>query len=303
MIKQPKVSIIIPTYNRAKIISKAIDSVLLQSVDDIEIIIVDDFSSDYNELKTVIENYSDNKITLLRHNENLNGSTARNTGIKAATGKYLALLDSDDIWLPTKLEECINAEIEEGQVLYSQLKNDDGVFPLTAIRSEEKVGDYLFINKGCMQTSTLFMHLSLAKTILFDESLRRFQDFDFVIRLESGGARFVFLPKILCEMGNDDSGNRISNNISYEPATFWLNKILSELSNKAALAFYSKRIVRLMVLSGNQSRIIKLMPQSINAYMPLTLKVKFILMSKIPSFVYTSTQKTWHLINKIKKSI
>lgn len=300
---KPKVSIVIPTYNRAHLISKTIDSVLQQSVQNIEIIIVDDFSSDFEALEKVINNYGNPKITLLRHKVNLHGSAARNTGIKAAKGEYLALLDSDDIWPSNKLEECLNIKLEAGEVLYSQLQNSDGVFPLTGIKVDEKVGDYLFANSGCMQTSTLFMHLLLAQQVLFDETLKRFQDFDFVIRLQAAGAKFVFLPKILCIMCDDDAGNRISNNISYEPSIYWLNRIITELSCLAASSFYYRRVVRLMVLSQNQSKIIKLMPSSIYEYMSWTLKAKLLLMSVTPSFVYASLQKAWHLIKKYRKSI
>jgi len=299
----PKVSIVIPTYNRAHLISKTIDSVLEQSIQDIEVIIVDDFSSDFEALEKVVEGYNNPKVSLLRHKVNLHGSAARNTGIKAAKGEFLALLDSDDIWPSNKLEECIKVELESNEVLYSQLQNADGVFPLSPIKENEKVGDYLFTNNGCMQTSTLFMHLSLAQQVLFDETLKRFQDFDFVIRLQAAGAKFSFLPKILCIMCDDDAGNRISNNVSYEPSVYWLNKIITELSYSAASSFYCNRVVRLMVLSKNQSKILKLMPKSVYGNMPLVLKAKLLLMSKTPSFVYVYLQKSWHIIKKIRKSI
>jgi len=303
MIKQPRISIVIPTYNRAHLISNTIDSVLEQTINNIEVIVVDDFSSDFEALQQVIKNYNNPKISLLRHMQNLHGSAARNTGIKAAKGEYLALLDSDDIWPANKLEECLKVELEGNEVIYSQLQNSDGVFPLSAIKPGEKVGDYLFVNRGCMQTSTLFMHLPLAQHVLFDETLKRFQDFDFVIRLQVAGAKFVFLPKILCFMCDDDAGNRISNNVSYEPSIYWLNKIIAELSCLAATSFYCKRVVRLMVLSRNQSKIIKLMPQNIYLHISLKLKVKLLLMSKVPSFVYLFIQKIWHVIKKTKKSI
>jgi glycosyltransferase involved in cell wall biosynthesis len=299
---KPKVSIVIPTYNRAHLISKTIDSVLQQSIHDIEMIIVDDFSSDFDDLQRVVKNYNNPKISLLRHQSNLHGSAARNTGIKAAKGEYLALLDSDDIWPANKLEEYLDIELEDNEVLYSQLQNSDGVFPLSTIKVGERAGDYLFVNNGCMQTSTLFMPLPLAQQVLFDETLKRFQDFDFVIRLQSAGAKFVFLPKVLCYMC-DDAENRISNNTYYEPSIYWLNKIIPELSYLAACSFYCKRVVRLMVLSRNQSKIIKLMPKSISEKMSWTLKNKLLLMSVTPSFVYILIQKTWHIIKKLRKSI
>ena len=99
-------SVIIPSYNRAKSISKAIDSILIQKIEDIEIIVVDDGSTD-NTID-VLKKY-DNKIKILQQ-ENRGPGAARNLGIKSANGKYIAFLDSDDLWFSwtlTKYREII----------------------------------------------------------------------------------------------------------------------------------------------------------------------------------------------------
>lgn len=95
----PEVSVIIPTYNRAKYVSQAIDSVLAQTYKDYEIIVVDDGSKD--NTRQVLEAYKDKIIYL--YQENAGVSAARNAGIKAAKGEWMAFLDSDDRWLPDKL--------------------------------------------------------------------------------------------------------------------------------------------------------------------------------------------------------
>jgi len=103
MIKNPTISVIIPTYNRANFIDVAIKSVLNQSYQDFEIIIVDDGSTDNTE--EIVKNFNDFRINYFFHKFNQGISAARNTGIKACQGKYIAFLDSDDEWLPEKLDK------------------------------------------------------------------------------------------------------------------------------------------------------------------------------------------------------
>lgn len=98
-----KVSVIIPTYNRAEFISDAIESVLNQTFEDYEIIIVDDGSTD--NTKQIVQSYT-SKVKYY-YQEQSGVSSARNYGIKAATGEYIAFLDSDDQFLPQKLEKQV----------------------------------------------------------------------------------------------------------------------------------------------------------------------------------------------------
>ena len=94
-----KVSVIIPTYNRAQVVGEAIDSVLSQTYNDLELIVVDDGSQD--ETRSVVSSYN-SQVTYL-HQEHQGVSAARNRGIELARGKYLSFLDSDDLWLKEKL--------------------------------------------------------------------------------------------------------------------------------------------------------------------------------------------------------
>lgn len=105
-IKEPTVSIIIPTYNRSKTIKRSINSVLYQTYDDFEIIVIDDGSSDGTD--KVIKEFNDSRIKYVRHELNRGASAARNTGIKLSRGKYIAFQDSDDVWVPDKLEKQMN---------------------------------------------------------------------------------------------------------------------------------------------------------------------------------------------------
>jgi glycosyltransferase involved in cell wall biosynthesis len=102
-ISAPLVSVIIPTYNRASIISKAIDSVLNQTYTSIQLIVVDDGSDD-NTLE-IIKRYPEVEYILQEHGGQ---GKARNNGLRHAKGSYIASLDSDDVWCPQFLEQCIS---------------------------------------------------------------------------------------------------------------------------------------------------------------------------------------------------
>lgn len=103
---EPLVSVVIPAYNREKAIIPAIQSVIAQGVDEIEIIVVDDCSTD-GTIQS-IETLVDGRIRLIKHEKNKGEAGARNTGIHTARGKYIAYLDSDDQWLPGKLKAQLN---------------------------------------------------------------------------------------------------------------------------------------------------------------------------------------------------
>ncbi len=108
MTKTPRVSVILPAYNREALVARAIDSVLAQTYGDFELIIVDDASRDGT--RAVLETYRDHpKVRLILSDVNRGGSGARNLGIEAAKGDLIGFQDSDDVWLPHKLAAQVAA--------------------------------------------------------------------------------------------------------------------------------------------------------------------------------------------------
>jgi len=103
-----KVSVIIPTYNRAHLVGQSIESALNQTHKDLEVLIVDDASTDqtYEAVKPYLERQ---EVRYLRHEQNKGHQAARNTGIKNSSGEYVAFLDSDDTWIPQKIELQLSA--------------------------------------------------------------------------------------------------------------------------------------------------------------------------------------------------
>lgn len=110
----PLVSVVIPTYNRADLITKTIDSVLSQTFTDYEIIVVDDGSQD--ETQEILSKYKNDLRVIIQ--ENQGEGEARNTGIRAAKGDYLAFLDSDDLWFPNKLADQMETFAKSPKTLW-----------------------------------------------------------------------------------------------------------------------------------------------------------------------------------------
>lgn len=125
------VSIITPTYNCAKFIARTIDSVQAQTYQNWEMIIVDDRSQD--NTKEIVEGYmkNDSRIRYYLFNENFGAAVARTTAMSLAKGSYMAFLDSDDIWMPDKLERQIMWMNDNGYVFsctaYEQIDEDDNL--------------------------------------------------------------------------------------------------------------------------------------------------------------------------------
>ena len=114
-----KVSVIIPTYNRAQLIKNSIISVLNQTYKNLEVIVVDDASTD--NTKTIIQQINDHRLKYIKNDTNLGPSQSRNNGIKSSSGEVIAFQDSDDEWCESKLEKQI-------QLLYDHSNNFGAVY-------------------------------------------------------------------------------------------------------------------------------------------------------------------------------
>jgi glycosyltransferase involved in cell wall biosynthesis len=190
----PFFSVVIPVYNRAGQLRQALRSVLGQSEQDFEVVVVDDGSTD-DPGRTAAE-FVDPRIVLVRQ-ENRGGGAARNTGIEWARGRYIAFLDSDDRYLPHHLAAMRGLlEHSPHTAGYARVIVDRGggrtiLKPPRAILPGEDMATYLLCDRGFIPTSTIVAEAELAKAIRFHENLPAAEDTDFVIRAQLAGTRFV----------------------------------------------------------------------------------------------------------------
>ena len=198
--EREKISVVIPCYNRRDRILASVESVLGQSYEALERIVVDDASTDGTA--ALFENYPDKRLRFLRYEENRGACYARNYGAERSTGKYLAFQDSDDVWHGDKLEKQLrhlrqtgadmcfcgmNRVSESGSHFY------DPVHPVHPVRGLEEM-----LAENRAGTQTMLMRREVWEKLRFDESFRRYQDWDFSIRAAKD-FQLAYLPEALVE--------------------------------------------------------------------------------------------------------
>jgi len=198
----PKVSVIIPCYNYGRYLRQAIQSALDQTFTDFEVIVVDDGSTD--DTSKVARSFEDSRVRYVwQENKGLPG--ARNTGIRASSGEYVAFLDADDWFLPRKLElqtGFLDEHPEVGLVASGWIETDEQG---NALRRVEpwRWKPYLGLAE-CVMGVPVVVHAVLVRRYwldavdLFDERLLWVEDWDLWLRLAVEGCRLTWLPTIVC---------------------------------------------------------------------------------------------------------
>ena len=188
---RPKISVILPVHNRADVLPRPIQSVLAQELTDFELIVVDDGSSDNSA--RIAESFSDDRIRLIQLEKNRGGNVARNVGMRSAKAPLIGFLDSDDRYLPNKLSFVV-AEFERRPGLDLLVDSFIKVQPpgsrkAEAVRLNPVIHDRalfrraLFTRRLWKATPAITVRREAALKAPFDETLRRLQDFEFLIRL------------------------------------------------------------------------------------------------------------------------
>ena len=206
---QPDISVIIPAFNRAHTLPKALDSVLSQTLKPREIIVVDDGSTD--ETNAVLANYPGLCII---SQDNRGVSAARNMGIKKAGGEWLAFLDSDDEWLKEKLEKQWDAIcIDDKLICHTEeiwIRNGQRVNPM---KKHKKFGGIIY--ERCLplcviSPSSVMIHRSVFEDVgVFDESLEVCEDYDLWLRIcAKYSVLFIDEPLIVKYGGHKDQLSR-----------------------------------------------------------------------------------------------
>lgn len=184
----PKVSVIIPTHNRSELLRVAIQSVLNQTFEDFEIVVVDDASNDDTE--DVVKGIGDNRIEYIRHETNRGEGGTRNTGVKNSKGEYIAFLDDDDEWLPAKLQKQVaildHSSKEVGGVYCGWINFDGTTGRILCRKLASKRGNIfpeLLYEFNILPSSLMFRKACFEKVGWFDESISSGLDHDMWLRI------------------------------------------------------------------------------------------------------------------------
>ena len=211
--KQPLVTAIITTHNRNDLVGRAIESVLNQTYPNLECIVVDDASEVSAEC--VCKNYPV-KFIYIPKEESTGGNHARNIGIMQAKGTYVAFLDDDDYWLPTKIEKQV-ALIEEKQcaLVYSNAKPEfvhaDGSityaeYPMDFLKMGN-MSRKIFTSICCLNITIMVNRDKLIEVGLFDEKIRFWQEYELTMRIAQI-SEFYFVDEVLAVYRINRNDNR-----------------------------------------------------------------------------------------------
>ncbi|MEK5361888.1 glycosyltransferase family 2 protein [Peribacillus castrilensis] len=275
------ISVIIPTFNRASIILRTLDSVLNQSYKNIEILVVDDASTD--ETESIIQGIDDHRIQYYKLKENTKGTMPRNFGIEKSKGQYIAFLDSDDEWLPDKLELqwkymksfgldsdnalCFtNANVRISNKKTNKVLNDKCLF-------NDDIVNYIFEKNNFVQTSTFMLKADLAKKVKFNPDLKKHQDYDFCIRLQNEGVKFLLFKNNSTIYYSDKNSDQISSfsEEKIKDSMDWFNKNIKYFNENSQTVFIIHNYLYSYILDKKKKLALKI---TLDAYKKNIISMK-----------------------------
>jgi GT2 family glycosyltransferase len=203
----PRVTVVIPAFRAAKYIAEALDSVCAQTFTDFEIVVVNDVSPDTDELEEVLSRYRE-RVTYLKRDRNGGPGAARNTGILAARGEYVAFLDADDYWDPTFLAEQmafferhpdVSLVYSDASWFLDSSRAVVGTLMTQAPSRGEPTFERLTRQECTIGTSAVVVRREAVVTAgLFDPDIGNYsEDFDLYLRIAKSGARLAYQRKLL----------------------------------------------------------------------------------------------------------
>ena len=198
-----QISVVIPTYNHAQFLEQALNSVRAQTYADWEAIVVNNYSED-NTVE-VVKSFADSRIQVVNlHNHGVI-ATSRNEGIRRAAGRYIAFLDSDDVWYPDKLVRCV-AALETGcdLVCHGEMWSQDGVPPRRIVYGPAWRAQYsrMLYRGNCISTSATVIRKALLDRLggfSEDPAMVTAEDYDLWLRIARNTNRLCFIPEVLGE--------------------------------------------------------------------------------------------------------
>ena len=249
MSDKPLVSAVIPTHDRPNLIVRAVQTALNQTHPNMEVIVVVDGPD--AATSTALSDVRDPRVYVVTLPISQGGSGARNAGVRAANGEWVAFLDDDDEWLPRKIEmQLAAARLSTHRIpvvscrIIARTPLHDYIWPRRLPGPEEAIDEYLFCRKsifhtrGLMATPTLFTKRDFLLRVPFRDGLRKHQDWDWVIRAASqDGVGFDFEsdPLAICYFGQTQPG--ISNSNDWHFSLSWIEEMRPYISSRAYAGF------------------------------------------------------------------
>ncbi len=280
------VSVVIPTHGRPGLVPRAVASATDQTLRDLEVIVVVDGPDP--ETESVLMDHADVRVRVIVNPAAVGGAAARNIGVAAAHGEWIAFLDDDDLWLPTKLERQLAAITAAGVPepigfcpIVVRGPNGDHAWRSRPPRPGEPMAEYLFVRhsmrqgEGTVGTSTIVARRTLLSAVPFDPMVRRYQDADWLLRAARTGARLVYCPDRLSIWTAPGSGPSITADhaTDWRYAFDWIRARRHLVTGRAYAAFLLVRVAALAAAAGDRTAIPELWFEARRAGRPGVLDI------------------------------
>jgi glycosyltransferase involved in cell wall biosynthesis len=250
----PLVSAVIPTRNRPELLLRAVHSVLTQTYENLEAIVVIDGPDPVT--RSALDAIVDPRLRVVELEHSVGGSDARNRGVREANGEWVALLDDDDEWLPTKIEKQLEVAVHSrfsspivACYFIGRMPECDYIWPRRTPRADEALCEYLFVNTSVfrgetqLQTSLLFAKRELFEQVPFTSGLRRHQDTDWYLRVanvEGVGIEFVREPLAIWHL--EENRPKITGRSDWRNSLGWLRSRREIITPRAYTSFISSQL-------------------------------------------------------------
>jgi glycosyltransferase involved in cell wall biosynthesis len=250
----PLVSAIIPTCNRPDLLLRAVRSALSQTHTNLEVIVVIDGPDAVTN--AALASIADSRLRVLALNRSVGGSDARNAGVQSAKGEWVAFLDDDDEWLPTKIEKQVDCALRSDSAnpiiackVIGRTPKRDYIWPRRFPAPGEAISEYIFTRRtwfrgeGQIQTSMIFTRREFMLAVPFTSGLPRHQDTDWYVHI---GARkdikVEFVPEPLAIWYLEENRATIVKRHNWQRSREWLNSIRPLITPRAYAGFIATQL-------------------------------------------------------------
>lgn len=244
----PIVSVVIPTRNRSILAKRAVQSALIQTLKEIEVIVIIDGPDEVTVKE--LSQIDDARLRVIELPVSGGASEARNSGVTEAKGEWIAFLDDDDEWFPQKLERQLEAAHRSqyalpiiGGCLIARTPKGDFIRPKRFLRPSEPLSEYLLVRnslfpgEGLIQTSVIFTKKDLLQKVPFRD-LRRHQDWDWLLRVSSvEGVGIEFVPEPLAIWYIEEGRSSVSSTSNWQNSLSWIRENRNLVTPRAYSAF------------------------------------------------------------------
>ena len=260
---KPIVSVVIPTHNRPHLVKRAVMNALMQSLKDIEVIVVID-GVDENTSSTLSQ-INDSRLQIIGLPTNHGACFARHIGVQSAVGEWIAFLDDDDEWMPQKLELQLSAAKASkykfpiiSSYLIAKTPQGEEIYPRRLPRQSEHISEYLFIRnglfqgEGLVQTSTILTRKELLYKVPFCNTFKKHDDWDWLLSAtatEDVGVEFV--PEILSIWHLEQNHKSLSRSGSWEISFNWIQSKRDSVTPRAYSSFILAEVSARAAVTGD----------------------------------------------------